>query len=91
MVLPTMECQKQNVPLYPLVILNMISGRYFTVFSGYSTLIDFARVIGSKIQVAGWTIYSALIWSLKLSMLYFYTRLTVSKSIKGFYISLLTL
>ncbi|UZP38647.1 hypothetical protein NXS19_006463 [Fusarium pseudograminearum] len=34
------------------------------------------RVIGSKIQVAGWTIYSALIWSLKLSMLYFYTRLT---------------
>ncbi|KAH7174419.1 uncharacterized protein B0J16DRAFT_181950 [Fusarium flagelliforme] len=34
------------------------------------------RVVGSKIQVAGWTIYSALIWSLKLSMLYFYTRLT---------------
>ncbi|KAM0559927.1 hypothetical protein ACHAPJ_003877 [Fusarium lateritium] len=34
------------------------------------------RIIGSKIQVAGWTIYSALIWSLKLSMLYFYTRLT---------------
>ncbi|KAM0233907.1 hypothetical protein ACHAPO_006778 [Fusarium lateritium] len=34
------------------------------------------RVIGSKIQVAGWAIYSALIWSLKLSMLYFYTRLT---------------
>ncbi|KAH6972115.1 hypothetical protein BKA56DRAFT_593736 [Ilyonectria sp. MPI-CAGE-AT-0026] len=35
-----------------------------------------ARVLGSKIQVAGWTIYSALIWSLKLSLLYFYTRLT---------------
>ncbi|KAG9496075.1 hypothetical protein J7337_012651 [Fusarium musae] len=35
-----------------------------------------SRIIGSKIQVAGWTIYSALIWSLKLSMLYFYTRLT---------------
>ncbi|KPM36929.1 hypothetical protein AK830_g9632 [Neonectria ditissima] len=34
------------------------------------------RVIGSKIQVAGWTTYSALIWSLKLSMLFFYTRLT---------------
>ncbi|KAF7550891.1 hypothetical protein G7Z17_g5398 [Cylindrodendrum hubeiense] len=34
------------------------------------------RVIGSKIQVAGWAIYSALIWSLKLSMLFFYTRLT---------------
>ncbi|KAF6525528.1 hypothetical protein HZS61_011323 [Fusarium oxysporum f. sp. conglutinans] len=34
------------------------------------------RVIGSKIQVAGWAIYSALIWTLKLSMLFFYTRLT---------------
>ncbi|KAF5020483.1 hypothetical protein F66182_7493 [Fusarium sp. NRRL 66182] len=34
------------------------------------------RVTGSKIQVAGWTIYSALMWSLKLSMLFFYTRLT---------------
>ncbi|OGM47934.1 hypothetical protein ABOM_002713 [Aspergillus bombycis] len=34
------------------------------------------RVIGSKIQVAGWTTYSALIWSLKLSMLAFYVRLT---------------
>ncbi|KAM5349277.1 hypothetical protein ACJ41O_005784 [Fusarium nematophilum] len=34
------------------------------------------RIIGSKIQVAGWTIYSALIWTLKLSMLFFYTRLT---------------
>ncbi|KAB8075252.1 hypothetical protein BDV29DRAFT_172331 [Aspergillus leporis] len=34
-----------------------------------------ARVIGSKIQVAGWTTYSALIWSLKLSMLAFYVRL----------------
>ncbi|RHZ66748.1 uncharacterized protein CDV56_108480 [Aspergillus thermomutatus] len=34
------------------------------------------RVIGSKIQVAGWTTYSVLIWSLKLSMLAFYLRLT---------------
>ncbi|KAB5535367.1 hypothetical protein GE09DRAFT_359052 [Coniochaeta sp. 2T2.1] len=34
------------------------------------------RLIGSKIQVAGWTVYSALMWSLKLSMLFFYTRLT---------------
>ncbi|KAH7139583.1 hypothetical protein B0J13DRAFT_596686 [Dactylonectria estremocensis] len=28
--------------------------------------------------IAGWTIYSSLIWSLKLSMLFFYTRLTDS-------------
>ncbi|CRG86688.1 hypothetical protein PISL3812_03698 [Talaromyces islandicus] len=35
-----------------------------------------ARVIGSKIQVAGWTTYTALINSLKLSMLAFYVRLT---------------
>ncbi|KAE8149094.1 hypothetical protein BDV25DRAFT_141146 [Aspergillus avenaceus] len=34
------------------------------------------RIIGSKIQLAGWTTYSALIWSLKLSMLAFYVRLT---------------
>ncbi|KAJ5212602.1 uncharacterized protein N7498_004248 [Penicillium cinerascens] len=34
-----------------------------------------ARVIGSKIQVAGWTTYVALINSLKLSMLAFYVRL----------------
>ncbi|GFF25103.1 hypothetical protein IFM46972_01284 [Aspergillus udagawae] len=34
------------------------------------------RVIGSKIQVAGWTTYSVLMWSLKLSMLSFYLRLT---------------
>lgn len=34
-------------------------------------------MLGSKLQVAGWTIYCALIWSLKLSMLCFYIRLTV--------------
>ncbi|KAK1975628.1 hypothetical protein LZ30DRAFT_753993 [Colletotrichum cereale] len=34
------------------------------------------RIIGSKIQVAGWTTYSALIWLLKLAMLVFYLRLT---------------
>jgi hypothetical protein len=36
------------------------------------------RVIGSRIQVAGWTTYVLLIGSLKLSMLAFYVRLTVS-------------
>ncbi len=35
------------------------------------------RIIGSQIQVAGWTTYSVLIWSLKFSMLVFYIRLTV--------------
>ncbi|PYH69397.1 uncharacterized protein BO88DRAFT_387446 [Aspergillus vadensis CBS 113365] len=33
------------------------------------------RIIGSKIQIAGWATYTALISSLKLSMLVFYTRL----------------
>ncbi|KAF6806947.1 hypothetical protein CSOJ01_08521 [Colletotrichum sojae] len=33
------------------------------------------RIVGSKIQVAGWTTYSALVWLLKLSMLFFYIRL----------------
>jgi hypothetical protein len=35
------------------------------------------RVVGSKIQVAGWAIYSTLITFLKLSMLAFFIRLTV--------------
>ncbi|RYP85796.1 hypothetical protein DL769_000904 [Monosporascus sp. CRB-8-3] len=34
------------------------------------------RVIGSKIQLAGWSTYSALLWSLKLSLLFLYIRLT---------------
>jgi hypothetical protein len=35
------------------------------------------RVIGSKIQVAGWTCYTTLMAVLKLAMLFFYLRLTV--------------
>jgi hypothetical protein len=35
------------------------------------------RVIGSKIQVAGWSCYSTLMLALKLAMLFFYLRLTV--------------
>ncbi|KAK7985533.1 hypothetical protein PG988_003155 [Apiospora saccharicola] len=34
------------------------------------------RVFGSKVQVAGWTIYGCLICSLKLAVLFFYIRLT---------------
>ncbi|XXH01068.1 hypothetical protein Hte_007419 [Hypoxylon texense] len=34
------------------------------------------RVIGSKIQLAGWSSYSVLLWSLKASLLVFYMRLT---------------
>ncbi|RQM06198.1 hypothetical protein DH86_00003318 [Scytalidium sp. 3C] len=34
------------------------------------------RVVGSKIQVAGWTTYSTLMWTLKLSVLAFYIQLT---------------
>ncbi|OGM43507.1 hypothetical protein ABOM_008069 [Aspergillus bombycis] len=36
----------------------------------------YQRVVGSKIQVAGWATYMALIASLKLSMMAFYVRLT---------------
>ncbi|KAE8344167.1 hypothetical protein BDV24DRAFT_160716 [Aspergillus arachidicola] len=36
----------------------------------------YQRVVGSKIQVAGWATYMALIGSLKLSMMAFYVRLT---------------
>lgn len=39
-----------------------------------------ARVLGSQIQVAGWTVYSCLIATLKLSMLVFFLRLTVCPS-----------
>ncbi|GAB7324987.1 hypothetical protein MBLNU13_g08792t1 [Cladosporium sp. NU13] len=34
------------------------------------------RILGSKIQIAGWTIYGTLLWALKGSLLVFYTRLT---------------
>jgi hypothetical protein len=36
-----------------------------------------SRVTGSKIQVAGWSTYSVLLWSFKASVLFFYIRLTV--------------
>lgn len=36
------------------------------------------RVVGSQIQVAGWSCYSTLMVVLKLAMLFFYLRLTVS-------------
>jgi hypothetical protein len=35
------------------------------------------RVIGSKIQLSGWSVYSVLLWSLKAAWLVFYLRLTV--------------
>ena len=38
---------------------------------------DIRRVVGSKVQIAGWTVYAALITALKLSVLSFYLRLTV--------------
>ena len=41
------------------------------------SLTDSFRIIGSEIQVAGWTVYSILIWALKISILFFYLRLTV--------------
>lgn len=36
-----------------------------------------SRVIGSKIQISGWSSYSALLWSLKASLLVLYLRMTV--------------
>lgn len=45
--------------------------------------IRLARVLGSQIQVAGWTVYSMLIWCFKLSMLFFYVRLTVCDPLSG--------
>lgn len=34
------------------------------------------RVGGSKVQVAGWSLYTALLWLLKTCMAFFYSRLT---------------
>ncbi|KAI8630336.1 hypothetical protein F5Y19DRAFT_429732 [Xylariaceae sp. FL1651] len=34
------------------------------------------RVVGCRIQLAGWSTYSALLWTLKASLLFFYIRLT---------------
>ncbi|OLN86690.1 hypothetical protein CCHL11_03875 [Colletotrichum chlorophyti] len=39
------------------------------------------RIIGSKIQIAGWTTYSTLMVLLKLAMLVFYLRLTAAVSL----------
>lgn len=36
------------------------------------------RIIGSKIQVGGWCLYSILLWLIKASLCSFYWRLTVS-------------
>ncbi|KAK3314830.1 hypothetical protein B0H66DRAFT_481402 [Apodospora peruviana] len=36
----------------------------------------YMRVVGSQIQVAGWTCYSTLVMVLKVAMLFFYLRLT---------------
>ena len=41
------------------------------------SLTDLLRIIGSKIQVAGWTVYTILICALKISVLFFYLQLTV--------------
>ena len=34
------------------------------------------RVGGSKLQLIGWSLYTLLLWLLKLCMTIFYTRLT---------------
>jgi hypothetical protein len=36
-----------------------------------------SRVIGAKIQVAGWTTAACLLWTLKLCMTFFFLRLMV--------------
>lgn len=36
------------------------------------------RVGGSKVQVAGWVVYTAVLWAIKASLCAFYARLTVS-------------
>jgi hypothetical protein len=34
------------------------------------------RVLGSKIQVFGWTLYAASLWCIKICVAVFYSRLT---------------
>lgn len=65
-----------NSPEYRFRLVNIdqqTSGlmRAYTDHQNYKN----GRIIGSQIQIAGWTMYSTLIWSLKLSMLFFYMRL----------------
>lgn len=45
-------------------------------------LADRIRVLGAKIQLAGWSIYSLLLWILKGAMCTFYYRLT--KDLEGY-------
>jgi hypothetical protein len=39
------------------------------------------RVGGSKVQVAGWTVYMSVLWCIKASLCTFYARLTVGRRI----------
>ncbi|KAF2622925.1 hypothetical protein BU25DRAFT_451779 [Macroventuria anomochaeta] len=43
------------------------------------------RVIGSKIQLAGWTVAACLLWTLKLCVTFFYFRLTIAQNGLGTY------
>jgi hypothetical protein len=40
-----------------------------------------ARVLGSKLQIVGYSLYSVLLWSLKAAMCNFYLRLAVSNTL----------
>ncbi|KAJ4412784.1 hypothetical protein N0V91_000546 [Didymella pomorum] len=40
------------------------------------------RVGGSKTQLVGWSLYTLLLWTLKLCMCHFYSRLTIGKCIR---------
>ncbi|KAH9894724.1 hypothetical protein F4778DRAFT_784147 [Xylariomycetidae sp. FL2044] len=48
----------------------------FTLFAIGVLFTTLRTQLGSKIQLAGWSTYSALLWSLKVSLLVFYIRLT---------------
>jgi hypothetical protein len=39
------------------------------------------RVLGSKLQIVGYSLYSVLVWSLKAAMCNFYLRLAVSNTL----------
>jgi hypothetical protein len=39
------------------------------------------RVLGSKLQITGYSLYAVLLWSLKAAMCNFYLRLAVSNTL----------
>ncbi|KAL6866266.1 hypothetical protein ACO1O0_002373 [Amphichorda felina] len=56
-----------------------LQGDDYLAWLGPEYALSLSRVLGSRIQIAGRTVYSCLLWTLKASLLVFYMRLTLKR------------